>query len=90
MKSFKNRKATFVLPAQVLDEMHELVSIGLANSVSSLVREAIESKVRELREELLKKEFEEAARDPYFMKDIDQTMNLFHSADGETARMIPK
>lgn len=84
------RKATFVLPAQVLEEIRRVVKLGLANSASALVREALELRLRELWEEQLRQEFATAARDPAFLADIDDTMAAFHSADAETARMIPE
>lgn len=40
------------------------------------------------REERLRAEFAEAARDPAFLQDVQETMEAFASADAETARMI--
>jgi hypothetical protein len=37
----------------------------------------------------LRQEFQEAARDPLFLRDIEETMADFAAADAETARMIP-
>ena len=42
-----------------------------------------------IREERLRAEFAEAARDPMFLQDIRDTEDAFASADAETARMIP-
>lgn len=90
MKSLENRKATFVIPCRILEEIHKAVNLGLAPSVSALVRDALERKVREIHEDHLRKEFEAAARDPSFMRDLEGTMHRFQSADGESARMIPE
>ncbi|MDQ7823638.1 MAG: hypothetical protein RDV48_12635 [Candidatus Eremiobacteraeota bacterium] len=84
----RNKKATFMLPEGLLEEMHEVVNTGLARSVSSLVRQALEQRLRQLREERLRKEFEQAAGDSEFMNDLEGTMSVFQDADGETARLI--
>lgn len=41
-------------------------------------------------EDDVRREFEEAALDPEFMRDIHDTMATFASADVETARLIPE
>lgn len=87
MATRSTQKATFVLPAQVLAEIRHMVQLGLADSASALVRDALERRLKELREEQLRREFVAAARDPAFMADLDETMAAFHSADAETARM---
>ena len=42
-----------------------------------------------MRVQRLRREFEEAARDPLFMRDLEETGAAFATADAETARMIP-
>lgn len=84
----KNRKATFVLPAKMLDEITECVRQGEAHSISAFVREALERRLREIREERIVAEFEEAAGDPEFISDLSDTMAAFEQTDTETARMI--
>lgn len=71
------RKATFVLPAVLLAQVRHLVEAGLAESASALVREAVEERVRQLREEELAREFREAARDPLFLADLEETEEAF-------------
>lgn len=84
------QKATFVLPAQVLAEIRQMVQLGLAASASALVRDALERRLKDLRDEQLRREFVAAARDPAFLADLDESMVAFHSADAETARLIPE
>jgi Arc/MetJ-type ribon-helix-helix transcriptional regulator len=88
LMDMKNHKATFVLPSWILEDMAECVRRGLAHSVSALVRDALEEKLRILREEMLRAEFKAAAQDPEFMSDLDDSMSDFEEADRETARMI--
>jgi len=83
-----NKKATFVLPAAMLDEMRTLVEQGLAESASALVRDSLEARLRELREEQLTRHFLDAAQDPEFMADLEASMADFTATDAETARLI--
>lgn len=73
----KNSKATFVLPDSLLEEFREFVRLGIADSLSALVRESLEIRARELRERLLERQFEEAAQDPLFMADLHDAMSAF-------------
>lgn len=73
----ETRKATFVLPALLLAQVRHLVEAGLAESASALVREAVEDRVRRLREEELAREFQDAVRDPLFLADLQETEEAF-------------
>lgn len=83
-----NKKATFVLPNTLLEEIRALVKRGQAESMSSFVREGLESNLRRYREENIRREFERAAEDPDFMKDLNSTMSAYRTADAETASLI--
>jgi hypothetical protein len=65
-----------------------LLQLLRAVSISAIVREALEHRLRLLREDMLSAEFEAAAKDPEFMSDIESTMHAFERSDEETARMI--
>lgn len=78
-----NKKATFVLPQSLLQELRRVVEAGQAESVSALVRESVEARLRELREERLRREFCEAAQDPLFMADMEQVARDFAEAEGD-------
>jgi Arc/MetJ-type ribon-helix-helix transcriptional regulator len=85
----ENRKATFSLPASLMEEVRQLIDEGAAPSQSAFVAEALEKEIRAWRTARLREEFHQAAADPDFMRDIDDTMRDFAAADAETARMIP-
>ncbi len=62
--------------------------VGAGPSHSAVAR-ALDRSVREGRERLLAEEFRQAAKDPEFLRDIEQTMLDFAASDGETERSIP-
>ncbi len=76
-------KATFVLPTRLLDDVRELVNSGLADSVSAVVRQSLEATVRQLREERIRVQFEEAARDPMFLADLQESLGDFEGISGD-------
>jgi Arc/MetJ-type ribon-helix-helix transcriptional regulator len=84
------RKVTFTLPTHLIAEIKALVDQGQAPSQSAFVAEAIAWKVQQARRQQLCEEFRAAAADPLFLRDLEETMQAFRSADGETARMIPE
>ena len=83
------RKDTFVLPEWMLQAMREAVAGGFAESASALVREGVTQRLQELREAAIRREFDEAARDPEFLRDLEDSMCDFAPLDAESARMIP-
>ena len=82
------RKVTFSLPVELVREVRQAVAEGLFPSQHALIREALTTLLMRLREERLRKAFEEAARDPLFLQDVRETEEAFATADAETARMI--
>jgi Arc/MetJ-type ribon-helix-helix transcriptional regulator len=76
-------KATFVLPTSLLEELRQFVKDGLAVSLSSLVRQSLEVRARQLRESQLASQFEEAAKDPLFMADLRESMVGFDGLNFE-------
>jgi Arc/MetJ-type ribon-helix-helix transcriptional regulator len=84
-----NRKVTFSLPASLMEEVRQLIDEGAASSQSAFVAEALEKEIRAWRTAQLREEFRQAAADPDFIQDIDDSMRDFAAADAETARMIP-
>lgn len=87
--SGKKRKVTFTLPAQLVAEIKALVDQGQAPSQSVFVAEAIAWRLQQARQQELRAEFRAAAADPLFLRDIEEAMQAFRTADGETAQMIP-
>lgn len=89
MYARKNRKATFSLPVSLIEEVRQMVKDGLVPSQSALVVQALQKEIRERRVARLREEFRQAAADPDFLRDVEETMRDFAAADSETARMIP-
>ena len=84
----KTRKATFSLHEEVLSELDAAVSQGAAPSKNAFVEQALIRELKELRRRVRQAQYEEAARDPLFLKDIEEVEIAFRSADAETARRI--
>ena len=84
----KTKKATFNLHPSVLAALDEAVDQGMASSKNAFVEQALLRELRELRKQSRKAQWEEAARDPLFLKDIEEVETAFRSADAETARGI--
>jgi hypothetical protein len=79
------KKATFSLSEDVLAALHEAVVQGTAPSKNALVEQALVRELRELRRQARRAEWEEAARDPLFLRDIEDTGAAFSGADAEIA-----
>lgn len=59
-------------------------------SVNAAVREALEKYIADLEREEFRRSMADAAKDPAFLKDIEDAGKAFDGADRETARMIPE
>ena len=81
-------KVTFALPAEMVREMREVVQKGDVGSQNALVREALQHELKRRRQAEFEREMEAAARDPLFMRDLEEAMHDFRHVDSETARMI--
>jgi metal-responsive CopG/Arc/MetJ family transcriptional regulator len=84
----KTKKATFNLPTDVLAELDEAVTQGLAPSKNALVEQALLKQLKEWRRKVRQDLWREAAKDPLFMRDIKEVEADFRYADAETARGI--
>jgi hypothetical protein len=84
----KTRKATFNLHEDVLTALDEAVAQGNAPSKNALVEQALVRELRELARQHRQRRWEEAARDPLFLRDLAEIEAAFESADAETARQI--
>ncbi|NOZ79121.1 MAG: CopG family transcriptional regulator [Acidobacteria bacterium] len=76
-----SRKVTYSLPEELLSAMEGAVREGAAPSYSAFVAEAVRERLERLREERLREAFAEAARDPLFLEDVEETMGAFAEAD---------
>lgn len=72
---------TFSLPTDLVDNLKRHVNELQLPSVNQVVREALETRVRELEKEKLKLAMRAAAKDPLFMKDMEECMAAFKYAD---------
>lgn len=84
----KSRKVTFSLHEDLLATLNEAVARGVAPSKNALVEQALRRELKEIRRRVLAAAWEEAARDPLFMRDVQEVQEAFKSADAETARTI--
>ncbi|MBI3977580.1 MAG: hypothetical protein HY331_05270 [Chloroflexi bacterium] len=84
----KTRKATFSLPEDMLVAVDEAVGEGVAPSKNALVERALVRELKEIRRQTRRARWEEAARAPLFLKDLDEIDAAFRSADAETAERL--
>ena len=86
--SEKTKKATFNLHPDVLDALDKAMTEGVAPSKNVLVERALVKELKELRRRARRALWEEGAKDPALLKDINEVEVAFQSADVETARRI--
>ena len=79
----RTRKVTYSLPEELLEQVRAVVSEGAAPSYSAFVERALTEEVRRAREKKLAEAFREAAEDPSFLADVDDTMSDFRPSDAE-------
>jgi len=84
------RKVTFSLPVELLEKFREYAAGNYISSVNAGVKAAMEEYSRILEKEKLRRDMLEAANDPLFVKDLNDTMKAFRIADQETVGEIPK
>ena len=80
----KTKKATFNLHTDILAELDEMMTHGIASSKNALVEQAIRKELNERKRQARKKMWQEAAKDPLFIKDVAEVEYDFRDADGET------
>ena len=84
----KTRKATFSLHEDVLVDIDEAVAKGAAPSKNAFVEQALVRELKEMRRLARRAQYQQAAQDPLFMKDVNEVETAFESADAETVRRI--
>lgn len=75
------KNVTFSLPTDLVEKLKRHVNDLQLPSVNQVVREALEARVIELEREKLRLSMREAAKDPLFMKDMEECMAAFKYAD---------
>lgn len=71
------KKATFSLHEHVLAAMAEAVEQGAAPSKNALVERALIHELREVQRQQRRARWEEASRDPLFLRDLEETQAAF-------------
>lgn len=72
-----------MLPVDLLEELRQFVQSGAAVSLSALVRESLEARAHQLREEQIEREFQAAAEDPLFQADLQDCLEAFEALETE-------
>ena len=80
----KTKKATFNLHTDILTELDEMMTQGIASSKNALVEQAIRKELNERKRQARKKMWQEAAKDPLFIKDVADVEYDFRDVDNET------
>ena len=80
----KTKKATFNLHIDILAELDEMMTQGIASSKNALVEQAIRKELNERKRQVRKKMWQEAAKDPLFIKDVADVEYDFRDVDNET------
>ena len=74
-------KTTFIIKEEIMTAVKEAVKTGQYNSMTSFVESALNKEIDKFKKEKIKKELEEASKDPLFLKDINETQDDFKSTD---------
>ena len=86
----KTKKATFSLPVDVLAALDEVMAQGNVPSKNTLVEQALIKEIKDLKRQARLAAWQEAIKDPLFLKDLEDIEADFGYADAETARGLDK
>jgi hypothetical protein len=81
-------KATFSIRRDLLEAVAAAVARGAAPSKNALVERALQHELRELRRRTVAAEWAQAAKDPLFLRDVQETQEAFSSVDAEAAELL--
>jgi metal-responsive CopG/Arc/MetJ family transcriptional regulator len=84
----KTKKATFSLRTDILEELDDVMSKGMAPSKNALVEQALLKELKELRRQERQRVWQEGAKDTLLLKDIKDVETAFRNADAETEQRI--
>jgi hypothetical protein len=84
------KNVTFSLPTEIVDKFKEYAKSKYIPSLNAGVKEALEEFVKKIEKEKLKRDMTDAANDPQFMQDLEDSMNDFKFSDNETSERIWK
>lgn len=77
------KNVTFSLPVDLVEKLKALAKEDYIPSLNAGVKEALEEYTRLKEKEKLRKDMENASKDPGFMRDLTASMKAFEFADGE-------
>ena len=81
----KVKNITFSLPTDLMEKYKDYAKSNDIPSVNAGVKESLEEYSRKIEKGKLKKEMINAAKDPIFIQDLEESMRAFESSDLETA-----
>jgi hypothetical protein len=84
----RTRKATFNLHVDILAALDKALADGAVPSKNALVEQALIKELNEIRRQTRKALWQDAMKDPLFLKDIQEVESDFKHADAETARKL--
>lgn len=77
------RKTTLRLPDDVYETAREGAALGLAESESAFIADAVRRRAREVRHARMRRLADEAMADPGFVADMRETMAAFGPLDSQ-------
>ncbi len=81
-------KATFSIRRELLEAAAAAVARGAAPSKNALVERALEHELRDFRRRAIAAQWVQAAKDPLFLRDVQETQEAFSSPDAEAAEFL--
>lgn len=81
-------KATFSIRRDLLEAVALAVAEGAAPSKNALVERALQHELRDVHRRALKAQWAQAAKDPLFLRDVQEIQKAFSSADAETDDLL--
>ena len=79
----KGRKATYLLPPRLLEEVKAVVRDGSFRSVNAFVEQALSDLLRRVQQEQRRRAYAQASEDSLFLADLKAVGAAFETADEE-------
>ena len=84
----KGKKATFLLPPRLLDEVKAIVRDSSFRSVNAFVEQALAELVQRVRQDQRRQAFAEASSDPLLLADLRAVGGAFEATDEESLTAV--
>jgi DNA replicative helicase MCM subunit Mcm2 (Cdc46/Mcm family) len=82
----QSKNVTFSLPVELMEKYKGYAKSNDIPSVNGAVKEAMEEYSVKIEKKKLKQQMLKAAKDPLFMKDLEESMLAFESSDVEATK----